>query len=172
MTDSETQRNQFGQPVGFPVPGWTARPMPPRTAMTGRFAMVEALDPDRHAAALFEANADDREGRNWTYYNYGPFPTLADYRKWVESSSADAARLFHAIIDQASGAVRLRLHPDRRRPGRSRRTEADDALPGGMRLRPFLLGPALFEHRLRGPQIAAGRFERIARLVEAAAFEQ
>jgi len=103
MTDSETQRNQLGQPVGFPMPGWTARPMPPRTAMTGRFAMIEPLDPDRHAAALFEANADDREGRNWTYYNYGPFPTLADYRKWVESSCADATRLFHAIIDQASG---------------------------------------------------------------------
>jgi RimJ/RimL family protein N-acetyltransferase len=77
--------------------------MPPRTAMAGRLARVEPLDPDRHAAELFEANAEDREGRNWTYYNYGPFATLADYRKWVEGSCADKTRLFHAIIDQASG---------------------------------------------------------------------
>ena len=103
MTDSETQRNHLGQPVGLPVAGWMPRPVPPRTAMAGRFARVEPLDVERHAAELFEANAEDREGRNWTYYNYGPFATLGDYRKWVESSCADKTRLFHAIIDQASG---------------------------------------------------------------------
>src|SRR2546423_4640239 len=103
MTESETRRNPLGQPVGLPVPGWTPRRMPRRSAMAGRFARVEPLDVERHAAELFEANAEDREGRNWTYYNYGPFATLADYRKWVESSCADKTRLFHAIIDQASG---------------------------------------------------------------------
>jgi RimJ/RimL family protein N-acetyltransferase len=103
MSDSDTQRNHLGQPVGFPLPGWTPRPMPPRTPMVGRFARVELLDPDRHTAELFEANAEDREGRNWTYYNYGPFATLGDYRKWVEGSCADKTRMFHAIIDQASG---------------------------------------------------------------------
>jgi RimJ/RimL family protein N-acetyltransferase len=102
MTDSEQRLNHLGQPVGPPVPGWTPRPMPPHTAMTGRFARVEPLDPDRHSADLFEANAEDREGRNWTYYNYGPFAALAEYRKWVEDSCADKTRLFHAIIDQTS----------------------------------------------------------------------
>jgi RimJ/RimL family protein N-acetyltransferase len=103
MNDSDARRNHLGQPVGFPVPGWTPRSAPPRTPMIGRFARVEPLDPDRHAAELFEANAEDREGRNWTYYNYGPFPTLADYRKWAEDSCTDKARIWHAIIDQASG---------------------------------------------------------------------
>src|SRR3977135_4440807 len=103
MADSDTQRNHLGQPVGFPTPGWTPRPMPRRTAMAVRFARVEPLDPDRHAAELFEANAEDREGRNWAYYNYGPFATLADYRKWVEDSRADKARILHAIIHPVSG---------------------------------------------------------------------
>ena len=103
MSDSNTQRNHLGQPVGFPLPGWTPRPMPPRTPMAGRFARVELLDPDRHAADLFAANAEDREGRNWTYYNYGPFATLDDYRRWVDGSCRDATRLFHAIVDRASG---------------------------------------------------------------------
>jgi RimJ/RimL family protein N-acetyltransferase len=103
MMDSNVRRNHFGQPVGFAVPDWTPRPVPPRTSMIGRFARIEPLDPDRHAADLFEANSDDREGRNWTYYNYGPFTALADYRKWIADSCADNARMWHAIIDQATG---------------------------------------------------------------------
>jgi RimJ/RimL family protein N-acetyltransferase len=103
MNDSDARLNHLGQPVGFAVPDWTPRRVPPRAPIIGRFARVEPLDPDRHAAELFEANSDDREGRNWTYYNYGPFAALADYRKWVEDSGADKTRIWHAIIDQATG---------------------------------------------------------------------
>jgi RimJ/RimL family protein N-acetyltransferase len=103
MSDGEPFRNHLGQPVGFPVPGWTPRPIPPRTPMVGRFCTVEPLDAGRHAADLFAANAEDREGRNWTYYNYGPFATLDGYRRWVDGSCRDATRLFHALVDRASG---------------------------------------------------------------------
>src|SRR5436190_1192100 len=40
------------QPIGQPVPGWTARPAPPRTPMQGRFCRVEPLDPARHSEEL------------------------------------------------------------------------------------------------------------------------
>ena len=103
MSGDDPLRNHLDQPVGFPVPGWTPRITPPRTPMVGRFCTVEPLDAGRHAAELFEANAEDREGRNWTYYNYGPFATLDDYRRWVDGSCADATRLFHAIVDRPSG---------------------------------------------------------------------
>ena len=103
MNDSDARHNHLGQAVGFPVPGWTPRLAPPRTPMIGRLARVEPLDPARHAAELFEANSEDREGRNWTYYNYGPFATLDDYRRWVDGSCGDTTRLFHAIVDRASG---------------------------------------------------------------------
>jgi RimJ/RimL family protein N-acetyltransferase len=103
MADGEPQRNHLGQPVGRPVPGWSPRPPPPRTAMAGRFCTVEPLDLDRHAADLFDANAEDRDGRIWTYYPYGPFAALSEYRAWVESACADPGRLFHAIRDNASG---------------------------------------------------------------------
>jgi RimJ/RimL family protein N-acetyltransferase len=97
------EHNHLGQPVGLPVPGWSPRPKPPRTPMAGRFCTVEPLDPERHAADLFAANAEDREGRNWTYYPYGPFAALGDYRAWVENACADPNRLFHAIRDTALG---------------------------------------------------------------------
>jgi len=94
-----------------PPPPWPALETPvdrepSEAAPSASAAQIQASKPpDRHAADLFEANAEDREGRNWTYYNYGPFGTLADYRKWVEGSCADPIRMFHAIIDQASGAA-------------------------------------------------------------------
>lgn len=88
-------------PVGEPVEGWTARPAPPRDAMQGRYCRVEPIDPDRHAAGLFDANMQDRAGRIWTYLPYGPFETLADYRDWMTAVCLGDDPLFHAIIDLA-----------------------------------------------------------------------
>jgi hypothetical protein len=49
--------NEFDQPVGIPLPDWQPPPHPPRTPMHGRYCRLEPLDPDRHAGALWEANA-------------------------------------------------------------------------------------------------------------------
>ena len=95
--------NSFGQPVGFDVPNWTARPKPPRTPITGRSCRVEMLDPDKHAADLFAGNRLDVEGRNWTYLPYGPFEKLDDYRAWLEGIAKPEDPLFHTIVDLASG---------------------------------------------------------------------
>ena len=109
-------RNSLGQPIGFPVPGWTARQRPPRTAMPGRYVRLEPLDPDRHAADLHAANAQDREERLWTYLPYGPFPSLQEYRAWMAASCRGDDPLFQAVIDVASGralgvASYLRIDP-------------------------------------------------------------
>ncbi len=96
-------RNDLGQSIGFPLPQWTARPRPPRSAIEGRFCLVEPIDPARHAADLHAANALDREGRNWTYLPYGPFARLEDYRLWLDRVSVGEDPLFHAIIERRSG---------------------------------------------------------------------
>jgi RimJ/RimL family protein N-acetyltransferase len=103
-------------PIGFPVPDWTTRPLPPRTPMTGRWCRVEPLEVDRHAAELFEANAEDREGRNWTYLTSPPFSELEPYRDWLQKTGGGADPMFHAIIDARSGkavgvAAYLRIDP-------------------------------------------------------------
>jgi len=95
--------NDLGQPIGFPVPGWKEPPRPPRTALAGRYCRVEPLDPARHADDLFRANALDAAGRNWTYMNYGPFPTLDTYRQWMQAQCLGGDPLFCAIVDNASG---------------------------------------------------------------------
>jgi len=104
MSASEPDLNEFGQPVGAPVPGWTPRPMPPRTPMTGRFCTIEPLNPGRHAATLFAAFAED-DGRMWTYLPRGPFASAAEYRQWTEEAARLDDPLTDAIIDNASGAA-------------------------------------------------------------------
>jgi RimJ/RimL family protein N-acetyltransferase len=97
------QTNQYGQPIGFPLPGWSERPRPPRTPMEGHFCRVEPLDPPRHAAELFAANAAGADERNWTYLAYGPFDSLAAYREWMDATCLGEDPLFHAVVDRATG---------------------------------------------------------------------
>jgi RimJ/RimL family protein N-acetyltransferase len=109
-------QNHLGQPIGFAVPAWTPPGTPPRTAMEGCFCRVDPLDPDRHAAELWAANALDIEKRNWTYLPYGPFETFDAYRRWMNDTCRRDDPLFHAIIDAHSGravgvASYLRIAP-------------------------------------------------------------
>ncbi len=108
--------NDLGQPIGQPLPDWTPPPLPPRTALVGRFCRVEPLKASRHAADLFAANHADTEGRMWTYLPYGPFDTFNAYMTWLEPQPRSDDPLFFAIIDGATGkaagvASYLRITP-------------------------------------------------------------
>ena len=112
----EFEQNDLGQPVGLPVPGWSLRSAPPRAPMAGRFCTVVPLDPARHAAQLFAAYAEDREGRLWSYLPRGPYVSLDEYRRWAEDAAARDDPFTHAIIDNASGeavgtAAYMRIEP-------------------------------------------------------------
>lgn len=112
-----TQRhNEFGQPIGAALDGWTPPPWPPHDIMQGRFCRLEPLDAARHAEALHHANAEDTDGRSWTYLPYGPFASLADYRAWMEDATQGKDPLFFAIIRQSDQqplgvAAYLRITP-------------------------------------------------------------
>jgi len=67
--------------------------------MRGRLCRVEPLDPERHAASLYAADALDVEGASWTYLPYGPFASEADYRAWMDATCLGSDPLFHAIVD-------------------------------------------------------------------------
>ncbi|MFN7979060.1 MAG: GNAT family protein [Vicinamibacterales bacterium] len=110
------RRNALGQPVGDPVDGWTPRPRPDITAIDGRYARLERLDPDRHGRALWAANALDTTGANWTYLAVGPFDTFEGYDAWLRAVAPGADPYFLAIVDRATGepvgvASYLRIDP-------------------------------------------------------------
>ena len=109
-------RNDLGQPIGFPVPGWTARPRPPREVMKGRYVRLEPVSVERHAGDLFEAFSADAEGRIWTYLPYGPFGSVEELAAWMRKTCLGDDPLFHAIIDKATDkavgvASYLRIEP-------------------------------------------------------------
>ena len=72
-----THINEFAQPVGQPLPEWTARPLPGRVVLNGRFCRVEPLDLDRHADDLFAAYSLAADDADWTYVAAGPFESKA-----------------------------------------------------------------------------------------------
>jgi RimJ/RimL family protein N-acetyltransferase len=89
--------------LGRPMPGWKPCAKPTRTPMLGHFCRVEPLDPGRHTADLWAANAHDTAGRNWDYLGVGPFATEAAYTAWVREAAAGVDPMFHAIVDLATG---------------------------------------------------------------------
>lgn len=92
--------NDFQQPVGFPLPGWSPRPRPARDVIEGRHCRLEPLDAARHAAQLHAAYVKASDGRNWTYMAVGPFTDEAHYRAHCEQAAASPDPQHYAVIDQ------------------------------------------------------------------------
>ena len=93
--------NEFGQPIGPPLPGWTPPARPARTTMQGAYCTVEPFDVDAHLPELFEAlSAVDRD---WTYLPYGPFADIAAFREWAQTTCLGDDPLFYTIRDNDTG---------------------------------------------------------------------
>lgn len=99
-----TQRlNEFGQPIGDPVPGWTPRERPADVTLTGNWCRLEPLDAARHADDLHAAYSAAPDGRNWTYLSTGPFDTIDDYRRFAEGAARSTDPKHYAVIDLKTG---------------------------------------------------------------------
>jgi RimJ/RimL family protein N-acetyltransferase len=83
------------RPIGPRVENWTPPPVPTGAVLSGRFAHLEPLNAETHAALLFQAY----QGHDaiWDYLPYGPFHSAAQYHRWVRDTVADPAHLFYAI---------------------------------------------------------------------------
>lgn len=98
-----TQRlNEFGQPVGEPVPDWTPRARPADVTLTGSRCRLEPLDAARHADDLYSAYANAPDARDWTYLTAGPFESRDAYRAYAESAAHSADPKHYAVIDLAT----------------------------------------------------------------------
>lgn len=94
--------NEFGQPIGPALPGWSPPPLPPRQPLTGRYCRLDPLEPATHADDLFPAFAAG-DGREWTYLPYGPFPLFDEFRDWLETYCQKDDPCFFAVIDARTG---------------------------------------------------------------------
>jgi RimJ/RimL family protein N-acetyltransferase len=112
----QSQRNALGQNVGYGVLDWKGATAPSREVWNGRFCWLEPLDADQHTDDLFEAQALDNEGRNWTYLSYGPPRDRQEHWDLLNRQSSSTDPLFFAIIDTSKKAVGVaayqRIFPD------------------------------------------------------------
>lgn len=91
------------RPVGPKLLNWTPPPAPDGTSLIGRYARLERLDADRHAADLHRAfSVDDAI---WDYLPYGPFSSSAQLHRWAREMAAGNDPLFYAITDLDTGHV-------------------------------------------------------------------
>ena len=95
-----TLNNEYGQPIGAPVHGWTPRPLPTKETLEGTFCRLERLSAERHADDLFEAYQSAPDDRDWTYLSVGPFKESEAYRRYAETAERSADPRHYAVIDK------------------------------------------------------------------------
>ncbi len=107
-----SQSKRFGESL----PNWTPPRWPDVSILDGRYARLEALRAEAHAADLHRANeADDAI---WDYLPYGPFHSAATYHKWVRSvTEGSKDPMFYAVREKTSGRAQgvlsfLRIAPE------------------------------------------------------------
>jgi len=81
--------------------GWNGALPPAPVTLCGRYATLEPLDANRHAAALWQAV----EGHDelWAWLAEGPFATEARFRAAVEKKQTVPGFMFLAIVPAATG---------------------------------------------------------------------
>lgn len=93
-------RNEFGQPVGEVLEGWSGATRPGNGVLEGRTTQLQPLSLT-HADALHEAFAS-APASHWTYMPWGPFESCDDYAAWVEAS-LEAGAVEYMTICTPSG---------------------------------------------------------------------
>ena len=101
--------------MGKDVTGWVAADRPGEAPMEGRYARLDLLDADAHAADLFSAFAG--HDALWDYMPYGPFHSAPAYHRWAKDATAGTDPVFWAIREAGAAhpvgvASYLRITPE------------------------------------------------------------
>ena len=94
--------NEWGQPIGPELPGFTPPDPPPRALLQGEHVELSPLDPTRHGPELYRAHQGVPPS-HWTYLPYGPFESESAYLHWLAEYCMGDDPLFFTIVDRPSG---------------------------------------------------------------------
>ncbi|MBA0172904.1 GNAT family N-acetyltransferase [Pectobacterium versatile] len=94
--------NNFQQPVGAELPGWSSANVPDGKNLKGRYCRAERINVERHAAELYEAYGEATDGRDWTYLPAGPFETFESWCAYLRSIEKATDPMHYAVIDLAT----------------------------------------------------------------------
>ena len=108
--------NQWDQPIGAAVPGWSERPRPQRRALPGRYCRLEPVEVKQHAADLFDAYREAPDDRDWTYLFAERPATAALFSEYLARLAISEDPLHFAIVDESTAkavgtAALMRIDP-------------------------------------------------------------
>src|SRR4030095_13635792 len=98
-----TCTNEYGQPIGEPVAGWTSRPMPTGVTLAGMHCQLEPLNAEVHAGDVYAGYRVAPDHRHWTYMPDGPFGNAEDYRRYAERAARSTDPRHYAVINRKTG---------------------------------------------------------------------
>jgi RimJ/RimL family protein N-acetyltransferase len=112
----DDRKNQYGQPIGALVPGWSERSRPQRSTLPGRYCRLEPVEADLHAADLFAAYMEAPDDRDWTYLFSERPHTPALFREYLTKLAMSEDPLHYAIVDEGTAkavgtAALMRIEP-------------------------------------------------------------
>ena len=90
------------RPAGPVIRNWHLPPAPGGAVLDGRYARLERLSADIHAALLYRAF--DGHDWVWDYMPVGPFASASQFHRWMREATARDDMLFYAIYDKEAGA--------------------------------------------------------------------
>ncbi len=96
--------NEFDQPIGPAVPGWTLRPQVGPVTLTGRHCRVEPLAKN-HLPGLYDALVLRSPDSLWTYLKDGPFESRTGFYLWLSALADDRGFVPHAVCDPTGGPL-------------------------------------------------------------------
>lgn len=82
-----------------PVLNFQPAILPDQTVLRGRYVRLELLDLQKHAAALYDAQASG-DDRLWLYLPYGPFTNQAVFQEYAEKIASAADLFAYAVIPE------------------------------------------------------------------------
>ncbi|MFN8098917.1 MAG: GNAT family protein [Dermatophilaceae bacterium] len=88
--------NEFGQPIGDPLPAWSPRPAIAAVVLTGAHVRLEPLTPG-HVDVLHAPMVTESDPRIWTYLTAGAGMSRPAFADYVDSLRAIPAGLPFAI---------------------------------------------------------------------------
>lgn len=94
--------NEFEQPIGDDLSHWLPPKAPKKLVLEGMHCRLERLNVGNHANDLFQAFQESSDDRDWTYLPYGPFHTLNEYVKFLESMAELNDPYHYTVIDKAT----------------------------------------------------------------------
>lgn len=95
------RRNEHGQPVGDPVPGWTGARPPSRVSLVGESVRLEPVTAD-HAEALYAALGGPDDEPLWTYRLQPRPANLDEMRDLLAAAEADPSTVTFAIVPRGA----------------------------------------------------------------------